>query len=759
MQNLFSCITRGVLIPSAIIIALTGCQATPPASFLPSTPVTLSLSGNVHGGQQPVANSFVELYTVGTTADGAPSTPLISNGVLTDANGNFSITGTYSCSGAGYVYISATGGQPLSGTTNPDLALMTALGPCSALTSSTFITVNEVTTVAAVAALAPYMRSITSIGSGTADLANLKSAFTTAGQYASSSGGMSPGAGVPAGFTVPNALINTLADILAACVNTSGGGAGDGTACGNLFDNATRAGAGEPTNTTSAMLNIMLYPSANTSALYSLVQPAAPFQPTLTQAPADFRPHLMPAIANASPLQVSTSSLTFAGSTIGATTASQTITLTNQTAQSTTLGTPLLLGGNPADFTISNGCGAALGGGASCTVTVSARPSAGGLRTAFLQFASSSPDTPQNVALTANGLRVNPGNVVVSGNQFMRDGVVFTPHGLNFIAFVQAPAAQPTGCASSPTSNNFQNAYFRYYNEGSTLFADLAAWGADTIRFQVSQPGLDSQDPNGLYSKVFFNGFVQAVRSARAAGLNVVVSLQDECQSGDPATANYPNAATQRVWNELAPLLKNDLGILFEIYNEPEPLPNTANWQTWQSDFNPVIAAIRSAGATNVVLADGLNFAQSFSGALPLTDTAGETAYAVHAYFHQANLTNANFDTNFGNWAAGHPMLATDWAAVGNSATSGSSYYCDSSTGQQSVLLLTYLQSHGIGMLGFTWDFTGQLFGSMVYYTNGTSTTELTSTFAGKACGDNGFGSGLEMQQWFQTGTVPQTPQ
>ena len=270
---------------------------------------------------------------------------------------------------------------------------------------------------------------------------------------------------------------------------------------------------------------------------------------------------------------------------------------------------------------------------------------------------------------------------------------------------------------------------------------------------------MDSQDPNGLYSTVFFNGFVQAVRSARLAGLNVVVSLQDECQSGDPATGNYPNAATQRVWNELAPLLKNDTGIMFEIYNEPEPGPTTANWQTWQSAFNPIISSIRAAGATNVVLADGLNFAQSFSGAVNLTDTAGETAYAIHPYFHQANLTNAIFDTNFGTWAATHPMLATEWAAVGNSASSGSNYYCDQNTGQQSVLLLTYLQNHGIGMLGFTWDFTGQLFGSMVYYVNGTSTQELTSTFAGKACNTNGYGSGLEMQQWFQTGTVPQTPQ
>src|SRR5206468_8722791 len=123
------------------------------------------ITGNVHGGQQPVAFSTVQLYTVGTTGDGSAAAPLLAQTVTSDAGGNFSITGLYSCTGATLVYLTATGGQPGPGITNPNLAMMTALGPCSSLTPSTFIQINEVTTVAAVSALAPFMTGYSAVGS------------------------------------------------------------------------------------------------------------------------------------------------------------------------------------------------------------------------------------------------------------------------------------------------------------------------------------------------------------------------------------------------------------------------------------------------------------------------------------------------------------------------------------------------------------------------------------------------------------------
>ena len=124
-----------------------------------------------------------------------------------------------------------------------------------------------------------------------------------------------------------------------------------------------------------------------------------------------------------------------------------------------------------------------------------------------------------------------------------------------------------------------------------------------------------------------------------------------------------------------------------------------------------------------------------------------------------ANLTTSSWDTNFGNFAATVPVIDTEWTAVANSATSGSSYYCDSNTPTQSLALMQYQRTHNIGIIGFAWDFTGSVFGSIVYYPNGTATTNQTSSFNGRNCGDNGYGAGLTMQTWFTSGVVPATPQ
>ncbi len=61
------------------------------------------------------------------------------------------------------------------------------------------------------------------------------SAFNTVNKVVNVGTGTLPGATLPAGATLPTAEINTLADILAACINSPGGVAGDNSACGNLF--------------------------------------------------------------------------------------------------------------------------------------------------------------------------------------------------------------------------------------------------------------------------------------------------------------------------------------------------------------------------------------------------------------------------------------------------------------------------------------------------------------------------------------------
>lgn len=255
----------------------------------PAMPAARIVRGSLHGGQQPVSGAQIQLYAVGTTGIGSASTPLISQSVQTGTSGEFDITGLWNCSNsAAYgpdplLYIVATGGNPgLSpGTRNGTLAMMAALGRCSTLTPQTFISINEVTTVAAVYSLAGFMTDATHVGASNSTA--LSNAFATSRTLVDTATGLAPGPGSPAGAAIPIATLYTVADILASCINSDGAG----QTCAQLFAATTVAGL-VPADTIGATLAMAHEPAANVAALYALTPPAGPFQPNLPAAPKDW---------------------------------------------------------------------------------------------------------------------------------------------------------------------------------------------------------------------------------------------------------------------------------------------------------------------------------------------------------------------------------------------------------------------------------------------------------------------------------------
>jgi cardiolipin synthase len=247
------------------------------------------------GGQQPVSGATIQLYAIGTSSDYSAGSTLLPTGtgtaIKSDSNGNFSITGKYICGSSTDVYITATGGSPGGYSANANLTLMAALGPCSSLGSSTNIVINEVTTVAAVVALHLFMTGPANVGSSAYDATILQQDFTLAAELVNTANGTSPGAGVPSGMSVPSTLINTLGNVLAACINSNGGYAGDsGSNCGNLFTLTMPPGTGvtAPTDTVTALVNVFNHPTLNTTALFGLINSSAAFQPSMSSAPSTF---------------------------------------------------------------------------------------------------------------------------------------------------------------------------------------------------------------------------------------------------------------------------------------------------------------------------------------------------------------------------------------------------------------------------------------------------------------------------------------
>jgi hypothetical protein len=276
---------------AGLSLLIQGCGANLPSN---SPLAGGKLRGNIHGGNQPVSGASVQLYAAGTTGYGTAATALLSSPVVSGADGSFTITGDYTCpSSSSQLYIVATGGNPglASGKNNAALAMMTALGPCSlhgsqfTLDPNAYISINEVTTVASVYALAAFMGGdATHLGTSSTNAIGLANSFQMVNNLINTTTGVALTKTPSGNGTVPQAAIDTLANILTYCVNTDG----TGTPCATLFAAATASGGTAPTDTVQAIFNVARSPSNQVSTLYALAGAMPSFQPTLSSAPNDW---------------------------------------------------------------------------------------------------------------------------------------------------------------------------------------------------------------------------------------------------------------------------------------------------------------------------------------------------------------------------------------------------------------------------------------------------------------------------------------
>lgn len=272
-----------LLLASALSLLACGCGSNPvPANTVGPVVTGASFSGKVLAGAQPVSGASVQLYAASDSGYGAAGSALLTGALTTDSAGSFTVPAGYQCaSSSTQLYLIAKGGNPgLSGSANNSaLWLMTAVGSCGNIVSGDAVVVNEVTTVASVAALAAFYSSGGNVGASSTNAAGLANAFGAADQLANMATGSSPGASLPAGLSIPSAKIDTLADILNSCTATGGG-----AACTALLTAATPSSGGIPGNTLDAVYDILRNPTNHVVALDALLPASPAFTPVTASA-------------------------------------------------------------------------------------------------------------------------------------------------------------------------------------------------------------------------------------------------------------------------------------------------------------------------------------------------------------------------------------------------------------------------------------------------------------------------------------------
>ena len=287
-------------------LALAGCGVGNQVA-IPGDEVVLSpIQGHVHGGAFPIQNATVRLWETGnTTALG--TTP-------TDQYGNFTFTTVSNCSSASdLIYATVNGGGTQgSGAQNKYLVQAGVIGSCSNLTSNAIVKLwlSELSTVAVAYTLHSFITmdasndvyiSAASTNSGTSPAcsagsctaAGLNHAFLLASQLVDSvrlDGTQPTGAAQTTvsnntNTALPNAMVNTIGDILQQCVDSTGTTTSNGNTvptsqCNSLITNTT-VGTTAPTSTLGAAMNMAAYPVQNVSNLLALIAPQTPFTPYL----------------------------------------------------------------------------------------------------------------------------------------------------------------------------------------------------------------------------------------------------------------------------------------------------------------------------------------------------------------------------------------------------------------------------------------------------------------------------------------------
>ncbi len=287
------------------------------------------------------------------------------------------------------------------------------------------------------------------------------------------------------------------------------------------------------------------------------------------------------------------------------------------------------------------------------------------------------------------------GDVEISGRNFKRDGAEWIAEGVTLVGFV-APKAKLTS-AYADARNKF----------GPDLLKKIHEFGADTIRFQVSQAGLDPQ--SSIYDPNYKQEIVKAVKLSRSKGFTVIVSMQWQAPSGSSSESNMPSDATIRAWTELAGEFNADKGVLFEAFNEPDLKQDTPeNWKIWQATTQPVVDAIRKK-ADNIILLGGLRSSKYLTSVPKINDPLNRLAYAVHPFLMKFNRTERQWEHNWGAFARKNPVIATAFNAL--SRLPGQ---CFPEVPGRTQELFDYLRGLQIGLVIWAFDLPGVVRGNQL---------------------------------------------
>jgi endoglucanase len=230
-------------------------------------------------------------------------------------------------------------------------------------------------------------------------------------------------------------------------------------------------------------------------------------------------------------------------------------------------------------------------------------------------------------------------------------------------------------------------------------------WHANTVRLQVAPNNLLT----GPNTALFLTYLKEEVSYALSLGLDVWISAQDEHTGAVP----MPTQATVQFWQKVAPIYAAKPRVWFDLFNEPRLKAGKGHagsaalssdiWSIWQNGnkqyvgMQTLVNTVRATGATNIILAEGIDFARTLSQ-LPSHLLHGRNiVYDVHAYFVKPRFSSpSDWGGNWGNLSGRYAIVVGEWSEF-----EGQKGACVSDPRTLIPEFLNYLTSHHIGLIAW----------------------------------------------------------
>jgi endoglucanase len=254
-------------------------------------------------------------------------------------------------------------------------------------------------------------------------------------------------------------------------------------------------------------------------------------------------------------------------------------------------------------------------------------------------------------------------------------------------------------------------------------FQMMASWNANVVRVALNQDYWLADSP--LYAANYASTVDQVVVFAEAAGLDVILDLHwsdqgtlGSCASKCQQLMADPNSV--RFWTEVATRYGQDGRVMFELYNEPHDV----SWQIWLHGgttsqgwqavgMQDLYDAVRGAGANNLVIAGGLNWAYDLTG-VPTNPIDGyNVLYATHPYNNASDRLPPSWEAYWGFLAKTHAVIATEFGDT--------NAQCSGEFNQQ---LIDFADSHHVSWTAWAWYPSGCKFPSIIADWAGTPTVQ-----------------------------------